>query len=284
MFKQLNHEAAQVLPALVEGVYDLQPCGHVALEGGGGEVGQLLARHEAEHRNHVGLRYVVSLEGDQLVEGRKCVAHAAFRAARDGEERVFAGLHAFALADLRQVLHDEGRRDAAQVEALAARDDGGGELVELRRCEDELHMGRRLLKRLEKGVECARREHVDFVDDEDLVARRRRGELHGFAQVADIVHACVRGGVHLDYVERCSGHDLAAVVALVAGMRGGVGRRGAVERLGEDAGECGLAYAARPHEEVGVGDALRLDGVGERLGDVLLAEDVGELLRPPFAG
>ena len=60
----------------------------------------------------------------------------------------------------------------------------------------------------------------------------------------------------------------------------GVGPFYAVERLGEDAGGAGLADAAGAGEEVGVGDAAGLQRVDERRGDVFLADQVGELLRP----
>ena len=59
---------------------------------------------------------------------------------------------------------------------------------------------------------------------------------------------------------------------------------GAVEAFGEDAGDGGLAGAARAAEQVGVRDAVLLDGVGERLRDVLLADDVGEPLRAILPG
>ena len=66
--------------------------------------------------------------------------------------------------------------DAGEVEALAARQDGDRDLVRLGRREDELHVRRRLLQRLEQGVERLRRQHVNFVDDVDLVARSAAGE------------------------------------------------------------------------------------------------------------
>jgi hypothetical protein len=62
-----------------------------------------------------------------------------------------------------------------------------------------------------------------------------------------------------------------------------LGAVGAIEALGENAGDGGLARAARPDEEVGVGDALLGNGVGQGLGDVLLADDVLEPLRAVFA-
>ena len=45
-----------------------------------------------------------------------------------------------------------------------------------------------------------------------------------------------------------------------------------------------LPGAARPAKQIGVRDALLLDGVGERLRDVLLPDDVGETLRAVFSG
>ena len=45
-----------------------------------------------------------------------------------------------------------------------------------------------------------------------------------------------------------------------------------------------LADAAGAGEQVGVGDAAGLDGVGQGLGDGLLADQVGELLRPVAPG
>jgi len=45
---------------------------------------------------------------------------------------------------------------------------------------------------------------------------------------------------------------------------------GAVQAFGEDAGNGGLAGAARPQKS-SMGDALLLDGMGKRLRDVLLA-------------
>ena len=55
----------------------------------------------------------------------------------------------------------------------------------------------------------------------------------------------------------------------------------AVERLGQDPGERGLARAARPDEQDGVADPVGPDGVAEGLDDGLLADDLGEGLGAP---
>ncbi len=55
----------------------------------------------------------------------------------------------------------------------------------------------------------------------------------------------------------------------------------AVDGLGQDPGERGLAGAARPDEQDGVADAVGADGVAERLDDGFLADDLAERLGAP---
>ena len=68
-----------------------------------------------------------------------------------------------------------GHGHSLEVVDLAAREDGGQDLVLLGRGEDEDDMGGRFLQRLEEGIEGLLREHVDLVDDKDLVASHLRG-------------------------------------------------------------------------------------------------------------
>ena len=62
-----------------------------------------------------------------------------------------------------------------------------------------------------------------------------------------------------------------------------LGAVGAIEAFGENPGDGGFAGAARADEEVGVGNAVLGDRIGQRLGDMLLADNVGETLRAVFA-
>ena len=55
----------------------------------------------------------------------------------------------------------------------------------------------------------------------------------------------------------------------------------AIDGLGEDARQRGLAGAARSHEQDRVADAARPDGVSQRLDDGLLADDLPECLGAP---
>ena len=197
-----------------------------------------------------------------------------------GPPRSSVRARVLALHDAGQQAHDVGHLRAVEVEPLAARDDRLGDLVRLGGRQHEDDVVRRLLERLEQRVEGLAREHVDLVDDVDLEAAvdRREGDL--VAQVAHVVDAAVGGGVHLDDVEGRAVGDGDAVAADAAG-RGrravtGAVRADAVERLGEDARGARLAGAARPREDVGVGDLVGLDRVAQGARDVVLSDELGE--------
>jgi hypothetical protein len=82
---------------------------------------------------------------------------------------------------------------------------------------------RRLFECLQEGVERARRQHVDLVDDHDLVAVPLRPVREGFLQPAHVFDAVVRGAVDLLDVDIDARGDLEAGAALIAR-----GRRGAL--------------------------------------------------------
>ena len=104
----------------------------------------------------------------------------------------------------------------------------------------------------------------------------------GLAQFAHLLDAVVAGAVNFQHVQRAALGDFLHARVVVVEIH--LGAAGAIEAFGEDAGDGGLAGAARAAKQVGVGDALLLDGVGERLGDVFLADDVGEPLRAVLSG
>ena len=106
--------------------------------------------------------------------------------------------------------------------------------------------------------------------------------MHGLAQFADLLDAVVARAVDFQHVQRAAFGDFLAARVVVVEID--FGAAGAVQAFGEDARDGGFAGAARAAEEIGVRDAFLLDGVGERLGDVLLADDVAKALRPIFSG
>ena len=97
-------------------------------------------------------------------------------------------------------------------------------------------MRRRLFKRLEQRVEGVAAEHVDFVDDVNLVARRDCRITHRLDDFAHIVDPGVARGVHFDHVDvpplgNC--HAWFAHPARIDGRSALPVQPDAVERLGD---------------------------------------------------
>ena len=142
-------------------------------------------------------------------------------------------------------------------------------------------MRRRLLDQLQQRVPGGLGELVRLVEDVDLVPPLRRLQHDALADLADVVDPALRGGVHLDDVQRGAVRDRDAGVAdLVGGRRRALH---AVERLGEDAGHRRLAGPARPGEQVRLPNLVVLERVSQRPHDLLLPDDVIEVLRAVLA-
>ena len=175
--------------------------------------------------------------------------------------------------------------DAAQIEALRARQHRHRHLADLGRREDELDVLARLFERLQERVEGALRQHVHFVDDEHPRTGYRGSVLSDTYNFAYVVDAGIGGGIQLHDVEMAALHDLGAVAAEHRHVeRGRLGRIGlVVERAGDDARRRRLADAAHAGEHVGLRDAPRRERVAQRLDHGLLADEVVEALRPVLA-
>src|SRR5439155_1251150 len=193
---------------------------------------------------HVGFFDLVAAKADELVERRFGIAHRAFGPARDGVKGRLVNFDFLLFSDERQMLDDEGGGDAPQVEPLAARKNCQEDFLRLGGCEHEFHMLGRLLKRFEQRVERFLGEHVDLVDNVYLKLGTGGHIFHRFAQAADFVDAAVARGINFQNVQRAAfGDFLAASVGIV---EINFWAAGAVEAFGKDAGNGGLAGAARP--------------------------------------
>ena len=103
-----------------------------------------LTGSEAEDVEHVGFVNFVSTEGDELVQHGLGVAHAAIGTFGDSPGGGVIQLYALFGGDVLEVAGDDLGGDGTEVEALAARDDSGEDLVRFGGGEDELHVGGRL--------------------------------------------------------------------------------------------------------------------------------------------
>ena len=144
----------------------------------------------------------------------------------------------------------------------------------------------RLFQRLEQAGEGRLRQHVDLVEDIDLVAGDVGLVVGAVDQLANIVDAGMGSGVHLDHVEMPALEDGAAMSALLAHVEGRPFDAGAlvVQRAGDQPRRRGLADAAHAGEHVGLGDAARGERIAERPDHGLLADQLVEGSRPIFPG
>jgi hypothetical protein len=240
-----------------------------------------IAAERAQHVGDLRTRDLAAAVRDRLVEEAETVADAPGRRAADECERGLLERDLLGLEHALEVRRDRRRRKGRQVELQAAREDRDRELLGIRGRENELDVLRRLFECLQHRVERMPREHVHLVDDVDLEAARSRHVLRGVEELAHLVHLGVRRRVHLEQVDEASRIDLHARAALSARLRSDA--RLAVDGLGEDARERGLADAARSREQVRVVQALRIERVRERRDHVLLADELLENAGAPLA-
>ncbi len=118
--------------------------------------------------------------------------------ARHNLQRLLVKGKVLLLTDVTQARLDVFVRDAMEVETLAARKNGLENLLRIGGAQNEHHVRRRLLKGLEQRVERRRREHVNLVDDVDLVGATNRRVAHRVDNLlAHIVHTRARCRVKL---------------------------------------------------------------------------------------
>ena len=269
-----------VAGAVVEVVDLTQRHGAVPVEDALRQLEQVVSAGEADHRVDDVLVDGFAL-ADALVEDGEGVAQGAVRQAGNEVRGAGGELEPLFRGDVGDARGDVFGRDAVEVEALAPGQDGGGQLVDFGRGQHELDVFGRLFEGLQQRVEGAGGEHVDLVDDVHPVLAADRREVRLVADLTDVVDAVVGGGVYFDDVQDGARVDALAGLAAVAGVA--VHGMLAVDRLREDFGTGGLARSPGTGEQIGVGMAPGAHLVHEGPGDMLLSDDVGEDLRPPFA-
>ena len=236
----------------------------------------------AEHFLHGSLLHLPRAQRDGLVEQRQTVAHAAAGGLADQLKAPFLIGDVFGLQHIGQMSGHGSGADVAQAELHATRQHGDRHLLRVGGGQHEDDVGRRLFQRLQHGVEGVGGEHVDLVDDEDLVAAHR-GQVGGVLQHhRHFLDLAVGGRVHLQIVGEAPLVHAPAGRAFAAGM--GTHALFAVQGLGQDAGDGGLAHAPGTGEQVGVVKPLVVECVAQRAHDRVLSDQGIEVARAPFAG
>ncbi|OEZ64813.1 hypothetical protein JAB2_39240 [Janthinobacterium sp. HH100] len=287
-------QGAQVLQSAV-----IRQAARGHLVGHGQQVGAILLRQRVEQAHEVGLveRAQHALHGierdfagrirDGLVRQGQRIAHGTVGAlGQQAQGRLFEG-DAFLPQDIVQVADDVAGRHLLEVELQAARQHGHGNLLRVRRGQDELDVLGRLFQRLQHGIERVIRQHVHLIDHIDLEARIA-GRVDGLLeQLRHFIDATVRRRIHLYIVDKASRVDRRARFAHAARLGRDAARAvgaDAIERFGQDARQGRLADAARAREQVGVMQSAAVQGMRERAHDVLLADERLEILGAVFTG
>ena len=138
--------------------------------------------------------------GDGLVEQRQRIAHRAFGGAGDQHQRLILYGDTLAFNDGFEMRDQHVGGHPAQIKTLAARQNRHRQFANLGGGENKLHMGRWLFQRLQQGVEGVLRQHMHFIDDINLVARRGGGIAHALDNFANVVDAGAAGGIHLQHI------------------------------------------------------------------------------------
>ena len=278
---QLVQHGAEVLALGILRVENRECCSRIMPANGLHERRRLPRAREAEDLAGLVDRHRALRSGGALVEQAHRIAQTAVRQPRQKRSRIRLELDALLIGDIIQTAHDILRHDTPEGKALAARQDRGRHLMQLRRRQNEQQVLRRLLDDLEQGVERAQREHMHLVDDIHALFDLRRGIDGVVAQSTDAVHAVIRGGVDLQHIHARARIDAPAGGAAVAGVA--VLRVFAVHGLGQNFGAGRLAGAARAREQIGMAQAAGLELILQSLGHALLTDDVVKGLRAVFA-
>ena len=278
VLEQVGDEPSEVLAVLGELLEVCERPRRVAVDDEVADPEQRLLLDCAEHLEHV-------LDGDlragrrrELVENRLGVAVGAARAAGDQRQGGVGRVDPVRVGDAPELRHELGQPRPLEHEGLTARAHRRQHLAQVGGAEDEDEVGRRLLDQLQERVPGGVRELVRLVEDVDLVAPLGRLEDDALADLADVVDPALRGGVHLDDVERGAVGDRDAGVADLVRRRRRPLR--AVERLREDPRHRGLAGAARAGEEVRLPHLVGRERVAQCPHDPLLADHLVEVLGP----
>ena len=230
---------------------------------------------------HLLFLHLLTAQGNRLVQQGLAVAQAPLGSPRNGAQGPLVDSDPLFTGDQLQTLKNFPGADGAEVEVLATGQDGPGHLVQLGRGQDEDHVRRGLFQSLEQRVECLGGEHMNFIDDENLVTVPCRPVSDAFPQFTNFVNAAVGGRIDLEDIDGLARSHFPAGSAVVAGIDGGP--LTAVQRLGQNPGRGGLAHAPCPGKQISMGDAILGDGVLEGLRRGSLPHNLSKGLRPPLA-
>ena len=244
------------------------------------QLDHLSALDSTEHGTHFRLVHRTTTEGNGLIQQAERIAHAAVRCARQQLQCRTIGVHFFGVQQVLQVTGNQRHRQALEIELQTARQHRSRQLLWIGGGQQELDVRWWFFQRFQQGVETVRRQHVDFVDQVDLVACARRRILDIVQQLAGILYLGAGGGIHFDQVHAAAFVDLHTTRTLTAGF--GTDAGFTIQGFGKNTCNGGLAHAARAGKQVSVVQTIVVQRIDQGSQDVLLTHHFGKLARPPF--
>ena len=149
---ELREDGADILPRLVELSQLGERSFRVSLADSVQDMGRFQIACKAKGLQNA-LPADLTAGNSALIQQRQGVPQGAVR--QTGQQRSTVGgqINAFLLGYRLKTVLDVRRKDALEGEPLTAGEDGGGDLVELRRCQNKDQVFGGLLQNLQKGVE-----------------------------------------------------------------------------------------------------------------------------------
>ena len=241
-----------------------------------------LGVHRSQHAQHIVVgQSLAQIKGNALIQETQSITHGAIRGLGDIAQRPLLHVHLLLIHQLPKPGRDGIDGNPMEIVPLASGQNRDGDLVHLRGSQDENHIGRRLLQRLEQGVEGPDGEHVHLVDNVHLVFSFGGGVSHLLDNVPDIGDAVVGSGVNLYYIHGRALGDPAAGFTLSAGT--------AVHGMLAVDGSCKnfrhrrLSRSPGSGKKVGMSDPVRPDLIFQCGNNMILPLDILKLSGAEFS-
>jgi len=215
---QIRDEAGHVAASHHQLVYQIQGGGSIAPDQGIGELQQGIVFGQAGQGQDIVPRNGSLAAHAGLVQETDRIPQRAVGKSRDRLQSAGINGDPVGCGDFAQPGGDAFDRNTAEIITLAAGQDGRRDAVRLGGRQNEYGVGRWLLERFEQGIESPGGQHMDFVDDVNLVRGFGRHEIDFIGDPADIVDTVIGGGVHFHDIEQRAVENATADFALVAGI------------------------------------------------------------------
>ena len=187
---------------------------------------------------------------DGLIHQAQPIAQGTIRRPGQRLDGIHLKLNRLMMEDLFHLAPDLLGGQSLQIELQAAGQNRDRNFLRVGGRQQKLYMGGRLLQRFQQRIEAVRGEHVDFVDQVNLIAAPGWGIHDVVQQVAGILDLGAGSRVHFNQVNEAPLIQLATTQAFTARL--GPLTSFAIHGLGQNTGDRGLPDSAGTGEEISV--------------------------------